>query len=100
MSELAVEEHKGHLVVRVRVVPRAAHTHVVGVEEGVLVVRVAAPPVDGKANAALVELLRESLRLRKNQIHLESGEKSRHKRIALEGTSVEHLLKLARGEET
>lgn len=99
MSELAVEEHKGRLILRVRVVPRASVTRVAGVEEGVLVIRVAAPPVDGKANAAVVNLLCEELRLRKNQVQIEAGDKSRHKRIALEGTSRAQLEQLARGKE-
>jgi len=99
VSEIAVEEHNGRLVLRVRVVPRASATRVQGVEEGVLVIRVAAPPVDGKANAAVVSLLCDELRLRKNQVEIEAGEKARHKRIALEGTSREHLQKLARGKE-
>ncbi len=97
--DLAIEEAKGRLVVRVRVVPRAAATRVDRVEEGVLVLRVAAPPVEGKANAAVVSFLCEELRLRKNQVTIEAGEKARHKRIALEGTSREQLLELARGKE-
>jgi uncharacterized protein (TIGR00251 family) len=73
---------------RVRVVPRARQSAVTGVDEGVLHVRLAAPPVEGKANEALRELLAEVLGLRKSAVEIAVGEKSRHKTVRVAGLSL------------
>jgi len=52
-----------------------------------LVVRLAAPPVDGAANAALVELLADRLGISVRSIRVVSGEHSRDKRVAVSGIS-------------
>ncbi len=72
------------LVVRVRLQPRASRDEVVGVREGALVVRLTAPPVEGKANAALCALLAKRLGVPKSRVHLEAGEKGRDKRLRIQ----------------
>ena len=67
------------------VVPRASRSRVMGVHDGRLKVQLAAPPVDGEANAALVELLAGLLGVRKSAISLIEGETSRRKRVLVEG---------------
>ena len=62
---LAIQEKDGSLVFPVRVVPNAKKNEIVGVEGGVLRVRVSAPPVGGKANEVLVEFLAKALGVRK-----------------------------------
>lgn len=79
-------------------VPRARNSALVGVEEGVLLVRLAAPPVEGRANQVLVEFLAEQWGLRKKQIHLQSGEKSRHKVLRVEGLNREAFKRLVSPE--
>jgi uncharacterized protein len=56
-----------------------------GVQNGALKVAVTAPPEDGRANAALVEVLREALALKRSQIELVSGQTSRDKRFLVRG---------------
>ena len=56
-------------------------------------VRIAAAPVDGAANAALVRLLAEQLGLRKSDIQIVAGSSSRNKRLAAEGLSQDELEK-------
>jgi uncharacterized protein (TIGR00251 family) len=60
---------------------------------------VAAPPVEGAANDAVVEFLSETLHVPRRAIRIVSGEQSRHKRIAIEGITaqdVENRLAAAR----
>jgi uncharacterized protein len=64
---------------------------------GALLVRLAAPPVDGAANDALIAFLAGVLDLPRRSIRVVSGEKSRDKRVAIEGmdesTALERLLR-------
>jgi uncharacterized protein (TIGR00251 family) len=73
----------------VLVQPRASRTRVVGEHDGRLKVQLAAPPVDGEANAALLEFLSDALEVRKAQVSLLDGETSRRKRVAVEGVAAE-----------
>ena len=65
----------------VYVTPRASRSEIVGEREGALWVRLAAPPVDGKANDALVALLARWLGVTKAQVELVAGETGRRKRV-------------------
>jgi uncharacterized protein len=84
----------------VRLTPRARRNEVAGVIEdrdgrAVLAIRLAAPPVDGAANHALVAFLATRLGLAKAAVAIVSGEKSRRKIVRLDGVStaaVERLL--------
>lgn len=69
----------------VRVIPRAAKSTIAGERDGRLLVRLSAPPVEGAANQALIELFSEILGRPRRAIRIVSGEKSRSKRIAVEG---------------
>ena len=57
----------------------------------VLKIRLRAPAVEGKANAALIEFLAHSLGLRRSQIALLRGEKAREKIVAVEGMTMEEI---------
>jgi len=69
----------------VRVIPRAAKSSVAGERNGRLLVRLSAPPVEGAANQALIELFSEILGRPRRAIRIVAGEKSRSKRIAVDG---------------
>jgi uncharacterized protein len=69
----------------VRVIPRARRTEISGSRDDALLVRVAAPPVEGAANDAVIELLAATCRVPRRAIRLVSGASSRHKRIAIDG---------------
>jgi uncharacterized protein (TIGR00251 family) len=69
----------------VRVIPRAGRTAIAGVRDGAILIRLAAAPVDGAANAALIELLAERLGIPKRDITIASGETSRSKRVRIAG---------------
>jgi uncharacterized protein (TIGR00251 family) len=66
----------------------------VQVHPGVWHIKVAAPPVEGKANDALIKFLGTTLDIPKSRISLEKGATSRHKIIAIEGLSEEQVCSL------
>ncbi|NPC76402.1 YggU family protein [Corallococcus exiguus] len=69
----------------VLVQPRASRTKVVGEHDGQLKIQLAAPPVDGEANAALVEFIAKTLGVPRRQVTLVAGDTSRRKRLRVEG---------------
>ncbi len=68
---------------RVRVQPRASRNRIAGVHGGRLKLQVTAPPVDGAANRAVVELLAEALALPRRLVEVVSGASSREKTVAV-----------------
>lgn len=64
---------------------------VAGMHDGCVKVRLAAPPVDGAANAALVEFVAERLGLAKSRVRIVSGQTSRRKVVEVDGVSAEQL---------
>jgi uncharacterized protein (TIGR00251 family) len=70
-------------VVEVRVQPRASRTEFAGLLGDRLKVRLQAPPVDGRANAALLEFIAECCRLPKGRVTLDAGQTGRDKRVRL-----------------
>ena len=77
------------VLLAVRVIPRSRTTGLGGTRRGALVVRLHAPPVDGAANAALVEFLASLLRVPRSSVQVRSGERGRLKQIAIAGVSVD-----------
>jgi uncharacterized protein (TIGR00251 family) len=73
----------------VRVQPRASRNEVVGWREGVLAIRLTAPPVEGAANRACRDFLAEALGVRRADVEMISGDKSRDKRFRIEGLTAE-----------
>lgn len=78
-------------ILQVRVTPRARRNALGGLEEGVLAVRLAAPPVEGAANKALIAFLAEAFGVPKSAVHVESGLRSRHKRVRISGLTVDEV---------
>jgi uncharacterized protein len=78
-------------VIAVKVNPRAARDEIVGWQGGVLKVRIAAPPVDGKANEALRTLLAHRLGLRSGAVSIAGGAAAARKRVAIEGLTLSEV---------
>jgi uncharacterized protein (TIGR00251 family) len=76
----------------VRVVPRSSKEGVAGFEGGVLRIRLNAPPVEGKANEALVRFLAKAVGVPRSRITLVKGEKGRNKIVRVDGITREALL--------
>jgi uncharacterized protein (TIGR00251 family) len=92
-------EEEGALVFAVRVVPRASKTAAAGEHDGALKVRVAAPPVEGAANAELTRFLARSLGVPIRSVEIIGGHTSKAKLVRAAGGRVEDLLRLAAGSE-
>lgn len=74
-------------VIDVKVIPRAGRTELAGTRHEALLIRLAAPPVEGAANEELLAFLARLLDLPKRNIILVAGERSRHKKIKVIGTT-------------
>lgn len=71
--------------------PRASRNALAGIHEGVLKVRLTAPPVDGEANKECLKFLAEVFLIPKSQLKVIQGHKSRRKRILVRGVDPESL---------
>ncbi|MFN8497781.1 MAG: DUF167 domain-containing protein [Anaerolineae bacterium] len=72
---------------QVYVQPRASRTQIVGLHGDALRVRLTAPPVEGRANEALIALLAGTLKLPRSRIAIVGGETARTKSVEVEGLS-------------
>lgn len=79
------------LIIALHVQPGAKRTEVVGLHGEALKVRLAAPPVDGKANEALIGFLAGTLDLAKSQLALVSGQTARTKRVSVAGLGANEI---------
>lgn len=82
--------------ISVLVKPRASRDSIEGWKEGVLVVRLGAPPVEGVANRALIKLLAARADVARGKVRIVSGEKGRKKIIEFEGVTIGELEKRLR----
>jgi uncharacterized protein len=72
--------------------PRSPRTRVDGTRGAAVLIRLAAPPVEGAANDALVAFLSATLHVPRRDITIVSGEKSRDKRVRISGVATEAVL--------
>lgn len=82
-----VRDERGGAVLELLVQPRASRTRAVGEHDGRLKVQLAAPPVDGEANAALASFLAEALGVRRAAVALVRGESGRRKTVRVAGVT-------------
>lgn len=90
-----VRPHAAGAVLAVRAVPGASAAKVVGLHGDELRVRVCSPPVDGRANAEVVEVVARALRLRAREVQLVGGHASRSKLLFVPLTPTEVTARLA-----
>jgi len=86
-----VKEEKTTIVVQVQA--KSSQNRVTGFEDGVLYVKIAAPPVKGKANHELVRFLSDILGVAKSDITIEKGLTSRRKVIGIRGVTKEEVVR-------
>lgn len=84
----------GGATLSLHVQPGAKKSECVGLHGEALKIRLAAPPVDGKANEALLRFLAQRLAIPRQQISLKSGQTSRQKVIEIESVTAERLATL------
>ena len=82
-----MNETQADVELHVHAIPRASKNEIQGIHSGALKIRLTTPPVDGKANQALIKFLSKTLNLSKSQIQLTKGETCRHKTLRISGIS-------------
>jgi uncharacterized protein len=92
VDALRIADSPGGIVLAVRVLPRSSKSAVAGTRHGALLVRLAAPPVDGAANDALIALLAALFERPKRDVTIVSGHTSRDKRVAVSGVTRDTLV--------
>ena len=78
----------------VRIIPRSSRNEIAGREGDLYRIKVTSPPVDGKANKALIIFLSKMLKIPKSDIEIISGEKSRIKRIRVHDISSDEFSRI------
>ena len=78
-------EKDGTLIFKVRVVPRASRSELVGEHDGALRVRIAAPPVDGAANDELLRLLARAFDVPRSAVDIIAGHAAKLKTVSITG---------------
>lgn len=81
----------GRITLTLHIQPGAKKTEVAGLYGDALKIRLAAPPVDGKANAALIEFVAERLGVAKSTVSLKTGQTSRRKVLEVIAVSVDDV---------
>lgn len=95
-GKLKLIAQRDGMVPTVGVQPQASRDEIVGVREGVLRVRLTAPPVEGAANETLIRFLARRLGIPRRDMEILQGRKSRRKRIKVCGLSPQEVIMLAR----
>ena len=89
-----ITETKDGVILNIHATPRASKSQVQGLHGDALKVRLQAPPVDGKANEALLEFLSDTLGVPQRRLALVSGHTSRQKRVAVSGVTLHTVTKI------
>ena len=79
------------VLIAVRVVPRAARAGLAGIRDNALLVRLNAAPVEGAANAELIEVLADTLGVARRAVSISSCERSRRKTVLIRGLSADEV---------
>jgi uncharacterized protein (TIGR00251 family) len=89
MGSIKIEPRAGGCTFQVQVVPRASRNQIVGIIDGAVKLKIAAPPVDGAANEACLRFFSRFLDVSKSNVALLAGEHHRRKTVFVRGCSLE-----------
>jgi hypothetical protein len=92
---MKITQRENAVTFLVRVQPRASSDEIVGQHQDALKIRLSAPPVDDRANRALRELLASRLKVPLTAVRIASGERSRTKRVEVQGVTAAMIRALA-----
>jgi len=93
-SETPPDSRAAETVIQIKLVPRSSKNQILGKEGEAYRVKVTAPPVEGLANEALIELLAKKLKIPKKDLEILSGQRSRLKSVRVRGISSEEIGRL------
>jgi len=89
---LTTDSQKSSTTLRLYVHPNSGRNEITGLKEGTLEIKVAAPPVKGKANKELIDFLSRKLGVSKSSLNIVKGHTSRNKVVTIEGPDREEIL--------
>jgi uncharacterized protein len=89
MNSPIVQDTKDGAILTVHLQPRSSTTECVGIHNNAIKIRVAAPPVDGAANDALIRFLANRLSIPYTSVRILSGTRGRHKRVLMKETTAQ-----------
>jgi len=95
VSEWYRQAADGRITLTLHIQPGARKTEFAGLHGDALKIRLAAPPVDGKANEALVKFVAETLGLARSAVSLKSGQTSRRKVLEVQGATAEAVARFS-----
>jgi uncharacterized protein (TIGR00251 family) len=90
---VSISPHSSETRISIHVYPNAPRNQVVGLRDGVLAVKIAAPPLRGQANRELVAFLSQLLGVSKSRLAIIRGHTSRNKLISVSGLTKEEVIK-------
>jgi len=82
---------------QIKIYPNAPRNQVMGLYDGIWKIRICAPPVDGKANAKLIDFLSQLLGTAKSNVSVEKGHSARNKVLNVKGMDENTLISLLAG---
>ena len=91
MAELVIREVAGGVVFAAKIVPGSSKTSLCGTLDGMVKIKISAPPEKGKANQCLIEFLAKQLDVKKKAVHVIAGQTNPVKNIEVMGISTEEL---------
>ena len=93
MSQISscIKDRSGNVELRIHCQPRASQTEIVGLHGDALKVRLAAPPVEGQANAALCQFLAQYFGVLRQEVQILSGKGARQKRVLIKGKTAQEI---------
>jgi len=97
VSMLPVKESKNCVIFHIHVIPRSAKCGIAGIQGDALKIKITAPPVEGQANLECIRFLSDILSVKKNQVTIVSGHKSKKKTVAIEGLKREDVINILSG---
>lgn len=88
---IPVQKTQDGVVFHIRVLPRSSRCELAGVQNDALKLKITAPPVEGQANEECIRLLADKLGVRKGQVQITGGHKSKNKTIAVAGITIKDV---------
>ena len=97
---ITINAHSEGATIALRVQPKAKRAAILGEQAGALKVAVTAPPEDGKANEAVIDLLRSRFKFSRSRLEILSGHTNRNKVLLVRGTTAEELTELINAKQS
>jgi len=91
MANPAIRKVDGGVVFSAKIVPGSSRTSVCGFLDGMVKIKISAPPEKGKANQSLVKFLAKKLGVKRKDVHIISGQTNSVKSVEISGISAEML---------